>query len=186
MKAMMQRFETRQWVPYSVELVFAFFANPANLPHLMPAKLETRLEDARIQPPPTRPLAADPARRFLSVAAGVGSEILISFYPVRWFPKRVSWMARITEFEWNSHFCDEQIRGPFDAFQHRHGIQAETRDGVEGTLVTDEIDYSLPFSLIGQLGSGMVRRQLEQSFAHRQQRLPEILAIASRQAAKRG
>lgn len=186
MKAMMQRIETRQWVPYPVELVFAFFANPANLPHLMPPRLETRIEDARMQPPPARPLAADPARRFLSVAAGVGSEILISFYPVRWFPKRVSWMARITEFEWNSHFCDEQIRGPFDAFQHRHGIQAETRNGVEGTLVTDEIDYSLPFSLIGQLGSGMVRRQLEQSFAHRQQRLPEILAIVSRQAAKRG
>jgi ligand-binding SRPBCC domain-containing protein len=120
------------------------------------------------------------------VAAGVGSEILISFYPIRWFPRRVSWMARITEFEWNSHFCDEQIRGPFHAFQHRHGIQAETRDEVEGTLVTDEIDYSLPFGLLGQLGSALVLRQLEQSFAHRQQRLPEILAIASRQAAKRG
>jgi ligand-binding SRPBCC domain-containing protein len=57
---------------------------------------------------------------------------------------------------------------------------------VEGTLVTDEIDYSLPFGLLGQLGSALVLRQLEQSFAHRQQRLPEILAIASRQAAKRG
>jgi ligand-binding SRPBCC domain-containing protein len=186
MEAMMQRFEARQWVPYPVELVFAFFANPANLPHLMPPKLETRIEDARMQPPPARPLAADPSRRFRSVAAGEGSEILISFYPVRWFPKRVSWMARITEFEWNSHFCDQQIRGPFNEFHHRHGIQAETRDGEEGTLVTDEIDYSLPFGRLGQLGSALVRRQLEQSFAHRQQRLPEILAAASRQAAKRG
>jgi ligand-binding SRPBCC domain-containing protein len=186
MKAMMQRFVTCQWVPFPVELVFAFFANPTNLPHLMPPKLKTRIEDARLQPPPAWPLAADPARRFHSVAAGEGSEILVSFYPVRWFPRRVSWMARITEFEWNSHFCDQQTRGPFDQFNHRHGIQAETRDGVEGTLVNDEIDYSLPFGVLGQLSAALVRRQLEKSFAHRQQRLPEILAVAARQAAKRG
>ena len=27
---MTQRFESRQWVPFPVELVFAFFANPSN------------------------------------------------------------------------------------------------------------------------------------------------------------
>src|ERR1039458_305764 len=130
---MTERFETRQWVPFPVELVFAFFANPANLPHLMPPRLKTRLEDARFKPPPARPVSPDPARRFLSVAAGVGSEILISFVPIRWIPKRVSWMARITEFQWNSNLCDEQVRGPFSEFRHRHGIQAEMRDGQEGT-----------------------------------------------------
>ncbi len=78
-----QRFEAKQWVPYPVELVFAFFANPANLPHLMPRKFEMRLEDARIEPPPPRPVAADESRRFKSIAAGVGSEILISFIPFR-------------------------------------------------------------------------------------------------------
>ena len=56
---------------------------------------------------------------------------------------------------------------------------------MEGTLVSDEIDYSLPFGLLGQLGSALVRRQLEQSFAYRQQRLPEILAVASRQAMRK-
>jgi ligand-binding SRPBCC domain-containing protein len=182
---MTQRFETSQWVPFPVELVFAFFANPTNLPHLMPPKLESRIEDARIEPPPPRPLHPDPSRRFRSVAAGVGSEILISFYPIRWVRKRVSWMARIVEFEWNSHFCDEQVKGPFTTFRHRHGIQAEVRDGVEGTLVSDEIEFALPFGFLGRMAGGMVRRQLEGSFAHRQKRLPEILAAAARQAVKR-
>ncbi len=112
-ETMTQRFETRQWVPFPVELVFAFFANPSNLPHLMPPKMKGRIEDVRLQPPPPRPVAADRARRFQSVAAGEGSEILISFCPVSWLPQRVSWMARITEFAWNSHFIDEQVRGPF-------------------------------------------------------------------------
>ena len=182
---MTQRFETRQWVPFPVELLFAFFANPANLPHLMPPALQTRLEDARIEPPAPRPVAADPARRFKSVAAGVGSEILISFYPIRWVPKRVSWMARITEFEWNSHFCDEQVRGPFALFRHRHGIEAEVRDGVEGTLVSDAIEFALPYGWLGRMGAVLVRRNLERSFAYRQKRLPEILAVAARQAVRR-
>jgi ligand-binding SRPBCC domain-containing protein len=183
---MIERFETGQWIPFPVELVFAFFANPANLPHLLPRKLEARVEDLRIAPPPARPVAQDPARRFLSVAAGVGSEILVSFYPIAWVPKRVSWRARITEFEWNSHFCDEQMHGPFAAFRHRHGICAETREGQEGTLVTDAIEYELPLGALGRMGGGLARRRLEQSFAYRQKRLPEILEAAARQAARRG
>ena len=185
-ETMMQRLRWQQWEPYPVELVFAFFANPANLPHLMPPKMHMQLEDARIEPPPPRPVAADLARRFKSVAAGVGSEILISFFVIAWVPKRVSWMARITEFEWNSHFCDEQVRGPFDAFHHRHGIEAEFREGQEGTLITDEIEFSLPFGFIGDAGGALVRRQLASTFAYREKRLPQILAAATRQAAKRG
>jgi len=183
---MSQRFETRQWVPFPVESVFAFFANPTNLPHLMPRKLVTQIEDARIQPPPPRPVHPDAARRLLSVAAGEGSEILISFFPISWIPRRVSWTARITEFEWNSHFCDEQVRGPFKHFHHRHGIEAEVRDDAEGTLVSDEIEYELPFGFLGRMAGVFVRRNLAQSFAFRQKTLPGILAAAAQQAVKRG
>jgi ligand-binding SRPBCC domain-containing protein len=56
---------------------------------------------------------------------------------------------------------------------------------VEGTLVTDEIEFALPYGLIGQIGGVFVKRQLAAQFAHRQQRLPEILAVAARQAARR-
>jgi ligand-binding SRPBCC domain-containing protein len=182
---MTQRFETRQWVSFPVELVFAFFANPSNLPHVMPPKMKGRIEDVRLQLPPLRPVAADAARRFQSVAAGIGSEILISFCPISWVPPRVSWMARITEFEWYSHFIDEQVRGPFKQFRHRHGITAEVRDGVEGTLVTDEVEFALPLGLIGGLAGRIVSGQLQKSFVYRQKRLPEVLAAAARQAVQR-
>ena len=129
---MTQRLDTCHWLPYPVELVFAFFANPANLPHLMPPKLETRIEDARIVPPPPRPVAQDVSRRFLSVAAGVGSEILISFYPIPWVPRRASWLTRITEFEWNSHFRDEQVRGPFTEFSIGTGLRRSSGMGRKG------------------------------------------------------
>lgn len=181
---MAQRFEAEQWVPFPVELVFAFFANPMNLPHMFPPQVRARIEDVRIQPPPVRPVAQDPARRLLSVAAGVGTEILISFYPIPWVPTRMSWMAQIVEFTWNSHFVDEQTRGPFRSFRHRHGIASVMREGMEGTLVSDRIDFALPWSWAGRLGEPVVRRQLRKSFAYRHKRLPEILAAAQAQAAR--
>ena len=182
---MSQSLTTQHWAPFPVELVFAFFANPSNLPHLMPPEQKVRVEDARLKPPPERPLAVDPGRRFRSLAAGEGSEILVSFRPVSWIPQRVSWLTRITEFAWNSHFCDEQVRGPFASFHHRHGIVAETREGIEGTLVSDEIEFDLPHGVWGRLAGPMARRRLESAFAYRQKRLAEILEAAARQAARR-
>lgn len=180
---MAEHFETEQWVPYPVELVFAFFANPHNLPPLMPPETRARIEDMRVMAPPPRPVADDPARRFQSLAAGAGSEIVISFALLRWLP-RVSWTARIVEFAWNSYFIDEMVRGPFKRFRHRHGVKAEDRNGVEGTVVSDAVEFALPGGLLGRLAAGQVWKQLQQSFAFRHQRLPEILAIASRQAAQ--
>ena len=182
---MTQRFETSQWVPYPVELVFAFFSNSANLPHLVPPELKTRIEDARLIPPPARPLHPDPARRFSGVAAGVGSEILVTICPLRWVPRRIGFTVRITEFAWNSHFSDEQVNGPFASSLHRHGFEPNVRNGVEGTLVSDTVEFALPFGPIGGLASGFLRRQLTRQFAFRQQRLPEILAAVARQAVRR-
>jgi ligand-binding SRPBCC domain-containing protein len=94
-------------------------------------------------------------------------------------------MARIVEFDWNSHFVDEQVRGPFREFRHWHGVGGESRQGVEGTLVADVIEYEPPAGAVGWLGNGMIRHRFEDVFAYRQKRLPEILAIAAQQAVRR-
>jgi ligand-binding SRPBCC domain-containing protein len=94
-------------------------------------------------------------------------------------------MARITEFEWNSHFCDEQMQGPFKTFTHRHGIEAESRDGMEGTLVSDVVEFELPYGGMGRIGGAIVRRQLARTFAYRQKHLSEIMAAVQRQSMRR-
>jgi len=183
---MPETLRTSQWTAFPVELVFAFFANPGNLPHLMPKWQQAKIESSRFLAPPPRPLAPDPALRFQSPAAGAGSEIVIGFRPFPWLPFRIGWLARITEFVWNSHFCDEQLKGPFRTWKHRHGIVAETRDGVNGTLITDEVKYSLPGGPLGSLANAVfVRRQMEANFAYRQRRVEEILPVAARQATRR-
>ena len=188
---MPQTLRISQWTPFPVELVFAFFANPANLPHLMPKWQRVRMESSRLIAPPARPLAPDPALRFQSPAAGEGSEMTVSFRPIPNLPFRVGWLVRITEFVWNSHFCDEQLSGPFASWKHRHEIVSEIRedasnDPVCGTLITDEMEFSLPLGPLGRMADAIfVRRQMEATFAYRQQRLEEILPVAARQAARR-
>jgi len=182
---MAQKFEVSQWVPFRLEVVFAYFANPDELPLLMPPRMETRIEELDlIAPKKARPAVPPLVGKLPGVAAGEDSEILISFCPFAWPRVRMKARVRITEFEWNNHFCDEQIQGPFHQFDHRHTTKAMVRKGVQGTLVTDAIEYSLPFGAIGSLGNGMIRRNLEEAFAHRQKRLTEVLTAAARLASQ--
>jgi ligand-binding SRPBCC domain-containing protein len=194
----MHTFTTSQWVPYPVELVFAFFANPSNLPHLTPKRQKARVESMRLVPAPARPVATDPALRFQSPAAGVGTEVMLSMRLATGLPFRTRWLVRIAEFAWNDHFEDELLKGPFAAWRHRHTIVREERheereessgaDGVQidGTRVTDELEYQMPLGPLGAVAHELfVRRQIEESFAFRQQRLLEILPAAARQATRR-
>jgi ligand-binding SRPBCC domain-containing protein len=177
---MPHNYSTSSWVPHPSGLVFAFLANPQNLLLLSPPHQKARIEEMNIVAPPPVPAAADAMRGFRNVAAGMGSTITISLRPFRFLPKRVSWEVRIIEFAWNAHFCDEQLRGPFAAWQHFHRVKDQTQDGVRGTLITDQVEYTPPFALVGEMARVLfLRRQIEKTFAWRQKRLAEILARTS-------
>src|SRR5580658_7564914 len=88
-------YHAEQWLPYPLELVFAFFANPQNLPHLMPLWQDARIEDATFVPPPPRPGTSGQAN---SIVAGVGTQLTMSFKPFPRAPFRIPWQAEITDF----------------------------------------------------------------------------------------
>ena len=88
------------------------------------------------------------------------------------FPLRLEWDALITEFRWNDFFCDEQRRGPFKYFRHCHRIREERN----GTVVSDEVEYELPFGFLGDMANSlMMKRQIQSLFRHRQKMLPMLL-----------
>jgi ligand-binding SRPBCC domain-containing protein len=161
----MHSFVSRQWVPFPIEQVFAFFADPANLPRLMPPALSTRIE--RIEPTPVPGLPA-----------AAGTDIQITFRPISFLPVRLGWVARIVELVPPSYFIDEQQSGPFQYFHHRHGFLSETRNSIVGTLVTDDIDFVLPLGFLGRVASPLVRLQLVAAFAARRRRLPALLGAS--------
>jgi ligand-binding SRPBCC domain-containing protein len=172
---MRHHFRAEQWLPFPIELVFAFFANPENLPRLMPKWQRARIEEAMFAPPPPRP-AGTPQYR--AIAAGAGTKMTISFRPFPYSPLRVPWDAEITEFVWNDHFCDTQGRGPFAFWRHCHSLRVEERDGVTGTLLRDEVEYELPFGALGEIAHTLGGAwQIRSIFAYRQKRTAELLGM---------
>jgi ligand-binding SRPBCC domain-containing protein len=171
---MRHTFEAEQWLPYPVELVFTFFANPQNLPRLMPAWQKARIEEAMYSPPPPRP-----DTKIRTLAAGAGSRMTISFRPFPYSPFRIPWEAEISEFAWNDHFCDIQLRGPFAYWRHCHRLRSENRAGQAGTLLRDELEYEMHLGALGELTHSIaVRRQIRKIFDLRHQRTEELLAAA--------
>jgi ligand-binding SRPBCC domain-containing protein len=164
------RLEFEQWVPFPIARVFTFFSDPDNLPRIMPPSSRTRLLAVR-RILPTDGDTAD------SKAAGIGSTIVTSFRILPALPLRAHWVARVTEFQWNHHFSDVQESGPFKKWSHRHEFASEARDGTDGTLVSDRIEYEIGMGFAGSLAERFfVRRQMQQTFLKRQERLPNVLS----------
>lgn len=80
------------------------------------------------------------------------------------------WHSRITQLE-PYQYIDEMLSGRFKVWKHVHIF--EKADA--GTKVIDEIDFELPYGLLGRMFEGYTSRQLEKIFAHRKQ--ATILAL---------
>jgi ligand-binding SRPBCC domain-containing protein len=179
---MRHTFQAEQWLPYPIEVVFAFFANPENLPRLMPAWQKARIEEASFAPPPPHPdgMASQMPR---GVFAGAGTKMTISFRPFPFSPIRVPWDAEITEFKWNEGFCDTQLRGPFAYWLHCHRLKPETRNGQPGTLLRDEVEYEMHLGALGEIGGRLLAPlQFRSIFNYRHKRTAELLPLMARQS----
>jgi ligand-binding SRPBCC domain-containing protein len=168
---MRHTFHAEQRLPYPVELVFSFFANPENLPRLMPPWQKARIEEAAFTPPPPRPMTTT----FQTIAAGPGTRMTISFRPFPHAPFRIPWEAEITEFAWNDHFCDRQLRGPFAYWNHCHTLDNLS---TQTTLLHDVVEYELPAGKLGDIANRIfIARQLSNTFAYRHTRTLELLRL---------
>jgi ligand-binding SRPBCC domain-containing protein len=171
---MRHRFRTTQWLPHTVESVFAFFANPANLPKLHPEWQQARIDEIELHPPSRN----GSAPREGIIAAGRGTRLTLSFRPTRLSPVRVSWVSLIEDFHWNERFCDRQVEGPFLYWRQCHRVQAWQSEttGEHGALLIDTIEYELPFKTFGHLANRFaVRKMLDGLFEHRHRRAEELL-----------
>jgi len=78
---------------------------------------------------------------------------------------RQTWLARHAECEPGRRFVDEQVRGPFRRWVHRH--EFEDRPG-GGCVMRDVVEYELPMGGAGEALAGTcVARRIERAFAYR-------------------
>ncbi len=142
------RFESEQWVPAPVECVFAFFADPHNLPRVMPPALGTKLVKLNLMPPRLAPGQAPPGTLRM---AGAGTEMTVAFRVIPYLPVHERWVVNITEFSLNEYFHDSQKQGPFRRWEHTHSFEPMMQGGSMGTLIRDEVDYEVGFGVVGRV-----------------------------------
>lgn len=141
------------FIPRPRAEVFDFFAAAENLERITPPELGFQIRT----PLPIR------------MRAGALIE-----YRLRLFGIPFRWRTRIAHWEPGTCFVDEQLEGPYAAWVHTHRFQ----DAADGTLVTDEVRYRLPFFPVGEAAYPLVRSQLKRIFAYRARRLGELLGGA--------
>ena len=135
------------WVPRPIDEVFEFFGNAANLELMTPPWLAFKI----LTPQP------------IAMCAGTLIDYRIS---LRGLPMR--WRSEITVWKPPFEFVDEQRKGPYRRWHHRHTF--ESRNG--GTLVGDEVNYDV-------LGGALIHRlfvegDLKKIFAFRDETLRRL------------
>jgi ligand-binding SRPBCC domain-containing protein len=99
-----------------------------------------------------------------------GSIVRLKVWVMGMLPQTVE--TRIVVCDPPREFTDEQRRGPFRAWLHRHLFRSV--DG--GTELTDDVEYELPTGLpFRLLGAEAMTAMMENLFAHRQERTKELL-----------
>ena len=147
------RLECEMTAPVAIEQAFALFEDPYNLAKVTPAWLNFQIVTQQ------------------RISMGVGAEI---DYRIRWLGLSVKWRTLITDYDPSELFVDEQIHGPYRVWRHRHEFRAITG----GTVISDRVEYGLPFGVLGNLAHRLlVRRQLIDIFRFRQRAIRDLLLL---------
>lgn len=131
--------------------VFAFFSEARNLEALTPAWLRFEM------------LNSGPIE--MRTGASIEYRLRLHGVPIRW-------VSRIDAWEPERRFVDRQIRGPYQLWHHLHEFEPHP----EGTLIRDDVRYSLPLGPLGRVAhAAFVRRDLQRVFDFRRMAVAELV-----------
>ena len=141
-----------QLIPIKIEEAWAFFSEPGNLSRITPGHMGFKM-------------------LYISGSEQAYAGQIIR-YKIKILPGiSVHWVTEITQLKKPDYFVDEQRFGPYALWHHQHHFK-QVDGGVE---VTDEVNYAIPFGLLGRLAQWVfVGREVKAIFNHRKKMLTEI------------
>ena len=145
-----RRFSCSTTLALPRERVFPFFAAADNLEQITPPELRFRV--------------ASP----LPIEMREGTLIK---YQLRLHGIPFEWLTRISVWNPPHEFVDEQLRGPYRQWIHRHTF---TADG-DRTRMEDVVDYALPLHPFGEIAAPLVAAQVRRIFDYRTSAIGRLL-----------
>lgn len=143
--------QSEQKLPISIDKAWDFFSTPENLNEITPDDMGftiTNKPDKKMFP---------------------GQIITYKVSPLLGI--KLDWMTEISYVKDNDYFVDEQRFGPYALWHHRHSF--EIIDG--GVLAKDEVNYKLPFGILGVIAHKLfVKKKLQSIFEYRKVKLEQL------------
>lgn len=143
-------FSTSMTLPLPIEEVFAFFSDAGNLQMITPPELKFNI----VTPMP------------LELKEGAFVE-----YRLKLAGKGFGWLTKVTEWNPPFSFTDEQLKGPYKLWIHRHTFSSSG----DATVIKDTVTYQLPFYPFGELVHPVIKLQLRRIFSYRQKQIRKLL-----------
>ena len=128
----MHHLKQTQTLPVDREILWKFISVPQNLNKITPPEMAFEI------------IGEPPEKTF----AGLLLEYRVKVPLLGWS----SWLTEIKYVEEGFSFMDEQRVGPYKLWLHTHKLE----DTDEGTRMTDDIRYLVPFGPIGLLANAPV------------------------------
>lgn len=138
-------------LPLGIDDVFDFFSKADNLEKITPPSLGFKI---------LTPLPIEMRQDTL-----IDYRIGLNGIPMKW---------RTLISVWNPpfEFVDEQLKGPYKTWIHRHSF---TQLSEGRTRITDYVRYELPLTPLGDVVHPLIKRQLRGIFAYRNELIPSLL-----------
>jgi ligand-binding SRPBCC domain-containing protein len=145
-------FQTEQLLNTDLDTAWTFFSSPKNLAIITPPELEFKIHTH-----------LDKQEIF---------EGMIIDYTVKpLFGIPLKWRTEISEVVKPEHFIDQQLKGPYRRWEHTHKFRVHD----QGVFMQDEVNYELPFGILGILANRLVvRNKIEQIFKFREATLKRL------------
>ncbi|OIQ37823.1 MAG: hypothetical protein BM563_07695 [Bacteroidetes bacterium MedPE-SWsnd-G1] len=140
------QFKRTQQINASLEDVWNFISNPANLKKITPDYMGFDITSSEL-----------PEKMY--------EGMIISYKVSPLLGIKATWVTEITKVKDNEYFIDEQRVGPYKLWHHQHKIIQNSG----GVLMEDIVSYAPPFGFLGKIANHLIiQKKLQEIFNYRE------------------